>query len=37
VRVNQTLGYYRKRSSISLNKDHRIIVREEESLARRAR
>jgi CRP/FNR family transcriptional regulator, cyclic AMP receptor protein len=37
VRVNQTLGYYRKRGSISLNKDHRIIVREEESLARRAR
>ena len=37
VRVNQVLGYYRKRGSISLNKDHRIIVREEESLARRAR
>jgi CRP/FNR family cyclic AMP-dependent transcriptional regulator len=37
VRVNQTLGYYRKRGSISLNKDHRIIVRDEESLARRAR
>jgi CRP-like cAMP-binding protein len=37
VRVNQTLGYYRKRGCISLNKDHRIIVREEESLARRAR
>jgi CRP/FNR family transcriptional regulator, cyclic AMP receptor protein len=37
VRVNQALGYYRKRGSISLNKDHRIIVREEESLARRAR
>jgi CRP/FNR family cyclic AMP-dependent transcriptional regulator len=37
VRVNQALGYYRKRGSISLNKDHRIIVRDEESLARRAR
>ena len=37
VRVNQVLGYYRKRGSISLNKDHRIIVLEEESLARRAR
>jgi CRP/FNR family transcriptional regulator, cyclic AMP receptor protein len=37
VRVNQALGYHRKRGSISLNKDHRIIVREEESLARRAR
>ena len=37
VRVNQSLGYYRKQGSISLNKDHRIIVRDEESLARRAR
>lgn len=37
VRVNQVLGYYRKRGSISLNKDHRIVVRDEESLARRAR
>ncbi len=37
VRVNQVLGYYRKRGSISLNKDHRIIVRDEEPLARRAR
>jgi tetratricopeptide (TPR) repeat protein len=37
ARVNQALGYYRKRGSISLNKEHRIIVREEESLARRAR
>lgn len=37
VRVNQALGYYRKRGSISLDKNHRIIVRDEESLARRAR
>jgi CRP/FNR family transcriptional regulator, cyclic AMP receptor protein len=37
VRVNQALGYYRKQDSISLNKDHRIIVRDEESLAHRAR
>ena len=37
VRVNQVLGYYRKKDSISLNKDHRIVVRDEESLARRAR
>jgi CRP/FNR family cyclic AMP-dependent transcriptional regulator len=37
VRVNQVLGYYRKQGSISLNKDHRIVVRDEESLARRAR
>jgi CRP/FNR family cyclic AMP-dependent transcriptional regulator len=37
VRVNQALGYYRKRGSISLNKNHRIIVRDDVSLARRAR
>jgi Transposase DDE domain group 1 len=37
VRVNQVLGYYRRSGSISLNTDHRIIVRDEESLARRAR
>jgi len=37
VRVNQALGYYRKRGSISLNKNNRIVVRDEESLARRAR
>lgn len=37
VRVNQALGYYRKRDSISLDKDHRITVNDEEALARRAR
>jgi hypothetical protein len=37
VRVNQTLSYYRKRGSISLDKDHRITVHDEEALARRAR
>ena len=37
VRVNQVLGYYRKRSSISLDKEGRIIVHDEEALARRAR
>ena len=37
VRVNQALGYYRKRDSISLDKDHRITVHDEEVLARRAR
>ncbi len=37
VRVNQALGYYRKRGTISLNKDHRIIIHDEEALARRAR
>ena len=37
VRVNQALGYYRKRGSISLDKDGRLVVHDEESLARRAR
>jgi CRP/FNR family cyclic AMP-dependent transcriptional regulator len=37
VRVNQALGYYRKRGNISLNRDHRIIVYDEEALERRAR
>jgi CRP/FNR family cyclic AMP-dependent transcriptional regulator len=37
VRVNQALGYYRKRGSISMDRDHRIIVYEEEALAHRAR
>ena len=37
VRVNQVLGYYRKRGDISMDKEGRIIVRDEEPLARRAR
>jgi len=37
VRVNQELGYYRKRGNISLDKDHRITVHDQETLARRAR
>ena len=37
VRVNQALGYYRKQGSISLDKDGRLVVHDEESLARRAR
>jgi len=37
VRVNQALGYYRKRGSISLDRDHRIIVHDQEALERRAR
>jgi len=37
VRVNQALGYYRKRGSISLNRDNRIVVHDEAALARRAR
>ncbi len=37
VRVNQALGYFRKRGSISLDRDHRITVHDEEALARRAR
>lgn len=37
VRVNQALGYYRKRGSISIGSDHRITVHDEEALAHRAR
>ncbi len=37
VRVNQVLGYYRKRGNITIDKDHRITVHDEEALARRAR
>lgn len=37
VSVNQALGYYRKRGSISLDRKHRIIVHDEEALERRAR
>jgi CRP/FNR family transcriptional regulator, cyclic AMP receptor protein len=37
VRVNQVLGYYRKRGHISMDKEGRIIVHDEEALARRAR
>jgi hypothetical protein len=37
VRVNQVLGYYRRRGNISLDKEGRIIVHDEEALARRAR
>lgn len=37
VRVNQALGYFRKRGSISIGKDHRITVHDEEALAHRAR
>ncbi len=37
VRVNQALGYYRKRRNISIDRDHRITVHDEEALARRAR
>ena len=36
-RLNEALGYYRKRDSISLDRDPRIIVYDEEALARRAR
>jgi CRP/FNR family cyclic AMP-dependent transcriptional regulator len=37
VRVNQAIGYYRKRGEISMDKEGRIIVHDEEALARRAR
>jgi CRP/FNR family cyclic AMP-dependent transcriptional regulator len=37
VRVNQALGYYRKRGSISVARDGRITVHDGEALAHRAR
>jgi CRP/FNR family cyclic AMP-dependent transcriptional regulator len=37
VRVNQDLAYHRKRGNISMDRDHRIIVHDQEALARRAR
>lgn len=37
VRVNQALGYFRKRGNISMDSDHRITVHDEEALAHRAR
>ena len=37
VRVNQALGQFRKRELISIGKDGRVILRDEETLARRAR
>jgi CRP/FNR family cyclic AMP-dependent transcriptional regulator len=37
VRVNQALGYFRKRNAISVDKDSRITVLDADVLARRAR
>ena len=37
VRVNQALGYYKKRNLLSVGKDGRITVHDEPALARRAR
>jgi CRP/FNR family transcriptional regulator, cyclic AMP receptor protein len=37
VSVNQALGQFRKRDLISIGKDGRVILRDEEALARRAR
>jgi CRP/FNR family cyclic AMP-dependent transcriptional regulator len=37
VRVNQALGYYRKRGNISMDRESRITVHDEEALAHRAR
>jgi CRP/FNR family cyclic AMP-dependent transcriptional regulator len=37
VRVNQALGFFRKRSAISSDRDGRIIVLDADALARRAR
>jgi CRP/FNR family transcriptional regulator, cyclic AMP receptor protein len=31
VRVNQILGYYRKRGNAAVNKDHRVTVHDEEA------
>ena len=35
--VNQALGHFKKRGLVSVGKDGRITVRDEEALARRAR
>ena len=37
VRVNQAVGYYRKRGAISMDKEGLLIIHDEEALARRAR
>jgi CRP/FNR family transcriptional regulator, cyclic AMP receptor protein len=37
VRVNQALGYLRKRAEISVGEDGRITVHDQQALARRAR
>ena len=37
VSVNQALGQFRKRALISIGKDGRVILRDEETIARRAR
>jgi CRP/FNR family transcriptional regulator, cyclic AMP receptor protein len=37
VRVNQTLGYFRKQGAIALGRDGHITVRDEDALARRTR
>jgi CRP/FNR family cyclic AMP-dependent transcriptional regulator len=37
VRVNQTLGYYRRRGAISVDGNHRITIHEQEALEHRAR
>ena len=37
VRVNQALGFYRKRNQVSVDRDNRLVVRDPEALARRCR
>lgn len=37
VRVNQALGYFRKRGLVSLDKEGRVTIRDEDALARRTR
>jgi CRP/FNR family transcriptional regulator, cyclic AMP receptor protein len=36
VRVNQALGYYRRRGAISVSSDHRITIHDQQALERRA-
>ena len=37
VRVNQALGYFRKRNQVSVDRDNRLVVWDPEALARRCR
>ncbi len=37
VRVNQALGYYKRRGEISIDGDHRITIHDKQALERRAR
>lgn len=37
VRVNQALGFFRRRNQVSVDRDNRLVVRDREALARRCR